>query len=98
MRRELTLSSSVLLCLSRFAACLAADHAAVLQPDVDAPFTDVADVVNRLLPYHVFQQPDEDLNSLLNRKRSKGKERARRHDVRQEIEGEGKFADPDRQS
>ncbi|KAI9569621.1 hypothetical protein HD554DRAFT_2204384 [Boletus coccyginus] len=59
-----------------FAACLAADHAAVLQPDVDTPFTDVADVVNRLLPYHVFQQPDEDLNPSLNRKRSKGKEKA----------------------
>lgn len=98
MRRGLSSSNSALLCLSSFAACLAADHAAVLQPDVDTPFTDVADVVNRLLPYHVFQQPDEDLNSLLNRKRSKGKEKARHPEIRQEIDGEGKFADPGRQS
>lgn len=95
MRRELASSNSALLRLSSFAACLAADHAAVLQPDVDTPFTDVADVVNRLLPYHVFQQPDEDLNSSLNRKRSKGKEKATSHEIRQEIEGEGKPGDPD---
>lgn len=64
---------------------------------MDTPFTDVPDVVNRLLPYHVFQQPDEDLGSLLNRTRSKGKEKARHHEIRQEIEGETEFADPDYQ-
>ncbi|KIJ61320.1 hypothetical protein HYDPIDRAFT_116082 [Hydnomerulius pinastri MD-312] len=74
-----------------FAACLAADHAAVLYPDVDTPFMDAADVVNRLLPYHVFQQPDEDLKSLLDRKRSKGKEKAKHDELREEIE-ETRFA------
>ncbi|KAG9316571.1 hypothetical protein JVU11DRAFT_2624 [Chiua virens] len=69
-----------------FAACLAADHAAVLHPDVDTPFIDMADAVNRLLPYHVFQQPSEDLDSLSSRKRSKGKEKARHHEIRHEIE------------
>lgn len=88
MRREFTHSIAAYSRHSRFAACLAADHAAVLHPDVDTPFTDVADVVNRLLPYHVFQQPDEDLSALLNRKRSKGKEKARHNETRQEIEGE----------
>ncbi|KAI6021390.1 hypothetical protein BKA83DRAFT_4281280 [Pisolithus microcarpus] len=42
-----------------FAACLTADHAAVLHPDIDSPFSDHVDVVNRLLPYHIFQQPQE---------------------------------------
>ncbi|KIL00698.1 hypothetical protein PAXRUDRAFT_821383 [Paxillus rubicundulus Ve08.2h10] len=68
-----------------FAACFAADHAAVLRPDVDTPFIDAADVVNRLLPYHVFQQPDEDMKLLLNRKYSKGKEKAERGEIREEI-------------
>ena len=94
--RTLTSSNSALLRPSSFVACLAADHAAVLQPDVDTPFTDVADVVNRLLPYHIFQQPDEDLNP--NRKRSKGKEKASRHKIRQEIEGEGRITDLDCQT
>ena len=91
MRTDLTSSDFALLRLPSFAACLAADHAAVLQPDMDAPFTDVADVVNRLLPYHVFQQPNEDLDLLLNRTRSKGKEKARHREIQQDIEGEGSW-------
>ncbi|KAL0956552.1 hypothetical protein HGRIS_002689 [Hohenbuehelia grisea] len=57
-----------------FKARIAADHAAVLQPDVDTPFTDAADVVKRLLPYHVYQQPQDDLEWLLNG--GKGKRKA----------------------
>jgi hypothetical protein len=53
---------------------------------VDTPFIDAADVVNRLLPYHVFQQPDEDMK-LLNRKNSKGKEKAEHGEIREEIKG-----------
>jgi len=69
-----------------FASCLAADHAAVLNPDVDSPFIDAVDVVHRLLPYHVFQQPQEDLRTVTERRRAKGKGKA--HDViLDEIEG-----------
>ena len=37
------------------------DHISVLYPDVDTPFVDGVDVVQRLLPYHVFQLPREEL-------------------------------------
>ncbi|KAG1808267.1 uncharacterized protein BJ212DRAFT_1384434 [Suillus subaureus] len=73
-----------------FASCLAADHAVVLNPDVDSPFVDAVDVVHRLLPFHVFQQPQEDLRTVTERRRAKGKGKA--HDViRDEIE-DTKFA------
>ncbi|KAF8633323.1 hypothetical protein AX17_004496 [Amanita inopinata Kibby_2008] len=58
---------------ARFASSLASDHAAVLSPDVDSPFVDYVDVVKRLLPYHVFQQPQEDLANLVCNKKGKGK-------------------------
>ncbi|KAJ7462372.1 hypothetical protein B0H11DRAFT_1735387, partial [Mycena galericulata] len=67
---------------ARVAARLALDHAAVLSPDTETPFSDCIDVVNRLLPYHVFHQPREDLDR-------KGKGKA--DDLRAEIE-ETKFA------
>jgi hypothetical protein len=58
----------------------------VLNPDVDSPFVDAVDVVHRLLPYHVLQQPQEDLRIIAERRRAKGKGKA--HDViRDEIEG-----------
>lgn len=69
-----------------FASCLAADHAVVLNPDVDSPFVDAVDVVHRLLPYHVFQQPEEDLRIVTERRRAKGKGKAR-DTIRDEIEG-----------
>ncbi|TFK75367.1 hypothetical protein BDN72DRAFT_810959 [Pluteus cervinus] len=50
---------------SRFASRLAADHVGVLHPDVDTPFTDTLDVVKRLLPYHVYHQPRDDLATML---------------------------------
>ncbi|KAI6119862.1 hypothetical protein EDD16DRAFT_1479769 [Pisolithus croceorrhizus] len=85
-----------LLCLTvqhetSFAACLAADHAAVLHPDIDSPFSDHADVVNRLLPYHIFQQPQEDVRTLPESRPYKGKERAKYDDIRLEIK-ETRFA------
>ncbi|KAJ6499956.1 hypothetical protein C8R47DRAFT_1109753 [Mycena vitilis] len=67
---------------ARFASRLALDHAAVLNPDTETPFSDSIDVVNRLLPYHVFLQPTEDLDP-------KGKRKA--DDLETEIE-ETKFA------
>ncbi|KAJ7703131.1 hypothetical protein B0H17DRAFT_922683 [Mycena rosella] len=63
---------------SRVAARLAQDHAAVTNPDTETPFSDSIDVVNRLLPYHVFHQPKEDLDR-------KGKRKA--DDLATEIEG-----------
>ncbi|KAI6157750.1 hypothetical protein BKA82DRAFT_4060893 [Pisolithus tinctorius] len=74
-----------------FAACLAADHAAVLHPDIDSPFADHADVVNRLLPYHIFQQPQEDTRTVAASRPPKGKEKAKYDDIRLEIK-ETRFA------
>ncbi|KAJ7084447.1 hypothetical protein B0H15DRAFT_398490 [Mycena belliarum] len=45
---------------ARVAARLALDHASVINPDTESPFSNTVDVVNRLLPYHVFHQPNED--------------------------------------
>ncbi|KAG9051377.1 hypothetical protein FS837_008472 [Tulasnella sp. UAMH 9824] len=44
-----------------FTQLLAADHTAVDSPDVETPFRDAVDVVRRLLPYHVFQHHQEEL-------------------------------------
>ena len=51
---------------------------------MDTPFADEIDVVNRLLPYHVFQQPREDLEGLISKK---GKEKAVDQEWRDEFEG-----------
>lgn len=69
---------------TRFAAQLALDQNAVLYPDVDSPFSDTVDAVNRLLPYHVYQQPKEDLEPLMSSHKGKGKAT---EDLRQEISG-----------
>lgn len=61
---------------------IAKDHAAVMKPDVDSPFLDAADVVNRLLPYHVFQIPQHDLDAFIGVS-VKGKEKA----VEKELSG-----------
>jgi hypothetical protein len=34
---------------------------AVLQPDYKTPFRSLKDAVARLLPYHIFEYPDEDM-------------------------------------
>ncbi|PPQ63987.1 hypothetical protein CVT24_009416 [Panaeolus cyanescens] len=47
------------------------DENSVLHPDVDSPFVDQLDAIMRLLPYHLFQQPREDMT-----RSKKGKERA----------------------
>jgi len=59
----------------RFKGRLAQDRAAILHPDVDSPFVDELDVINRLLPYHIFQQPKDDLNRSISES-GKGKEKA----------------------
>ncbi|CAG8480836.1 3503_t:CDS:2 [Ambispora leptoticha] len=46
-----------------FAQRLAEDHRAVLYPDYKTPFSSFGDVLNRLLPYHIYQYADEELDS-----------------------------------
>ncbi|KAJ4467941.1 hypothetical protein C8J55DRAFT_207454 [Lentinula edodes] len=58
---------------ARVSSRIAADHEAVLNPDVESPFVDTIDVVNRLLPYHIFFQPKEDLAPLLRDRKGKTK-------------------------
>lgn len=70
---------------------LAADHLSVMFPDVDTPFTDTEDVIRRLLPYHVLQQPAKDLQEVIFDPYGKGKARAVRKTEAQnvvDIEGE----------
>lgn len=41
---------------------LESDHTKVLEPDYNTPFSSYNDVLDRLLPYHVYQHPDADLD------------------------------------
>lgn len=71
---------------------MAEDQRAALAPDTDTPFVDQVDVVNRLLPYHVFQQPREDVDAVLQSgsiyPSRKGKRKATEEDLlREEIAG-----------
>ncbi|KAH8080267.1 hypothetical protein BXZ70DRAFT_641162 [Cristinia sonorae] len=76
---------------ARVCARLAEDHAMVLKPDVETPFVDKVDVVKRLLPYHVFQHPMEDLIPLT-QPAGKGKMKATEEDLLREEIAETKFA------
>jgi hypothetical protein len=68
---------------------LTTDHISVLFPDVETPFQDVEDVVDRLLPYHVFQHPREDLLKT----GGKGKRKATETEILQsELEGAPLFS------
>ena len=70
---------------ARIAQQIAADQTAALQPDTETPFVDAADAVTRLLPYHVFQHPAEDLQTITG---NKGKRKATEEDLlREEIAG-----------
>ena len=81
----------LVICLRRIASRLAEDHHAALFPDVDEPFADDVDVVQRLLPYHVYQLPREDLEMLGHQNGTahpsrKGKRKATEEDLlREEI-------------
>ncbi|OBZ67273.1 hypothetical protein A0H81_12834 [Grifola frondosa] len=89
-------ASAMLETATGIAASLAADHIAVLYPDVDTPFTDAVDAVTRLLPYHVFHQPKEDLDAQTNSQHAssyrKGKRKATEEDLIREEIAETKFA------
>lgn len=56
---------------------LMADRKTVHQPDIETPFQDAADVVRRLLPYHIFNHPQSELEHAIatGRRLSKGKEK-----------------------
>ena len=73
------------LILGSIALSLEADHILSLYPDADTPFEDEIDVINRLLPYHVFQHPKNDLDTL---RGLKGKAKMTEEDMlREEIRG-----------
>ncbi|KAJ3504404.1 hypothetical protein NLJ89_g7953 [Agrocybe chaxingu] len=69
---------------SRLSSRLAEDQASISQADIDSPFVDELDAVNRLLPYHVYQQPRKDLEQLVPTAR-KGKGKAVDEDLASEI-------------
>ena len=64
---------------------LSADQAFALYPDIDTPFSTEVDVVKRLLPYHIYQQPQHDLDCI---RKIKGKGKVTGTDLlREEIKG-----------
>ncbi|TFK54437.1 hypothetical protein OE88DRAFT_1733096 [Heliocybe sulcata] len=78
---------------AKISALLAGDQLVTLYPEVDEPFVDADDALKRLLPYHIYQQPKEDLDYVAQAtRRSKGKGKAKEEsDLREEIV-ETKFA------
>ncbi|THH30786.1 hypothetical protein EUX98_g3409 [Antrodiella citrinella] len=73
---------------SRVITRLTEDHQHTTDPDIETPFVDTLDVVKRLLPYHVYQHPLEDLHA----RRRKGKGKATEEDILREEIAETKFA------
>lgn len=71
--------------LIRFALSLAFDQLSALHPNTDAPFENAVDVVNRLLPYHIFLHPRESLDPVEGI--HKGKRKITSHDLANEIKG-----------
>ncbi|KAG8864574.1 hypothetical protein FRB96_005078 [Tulasnella sp. 330] len=69
----------------RIQELLAADQKAAMNPDVETPFSDAADAVRRLLPFHVFHHPQEELEYAITAARKhdlfKGKGKAKELDV-----------------
>ncbi|KDR75844.1 hypothetical protein GALMADRAFT_248572 [Galerina marginata CBS 339.88] len=68
--------------INRVQSRLAQDQSMISHPDVDSPFIDEVDVMNRLLPFHLLQQPKEDLEMVVF---GKGKEKARDLGWKEEI-------------
>lgn len=67
------------------AANLEYDQIVALYPDAETPFENELDVVQRLLPYHIYQYPRHDLDEL---RGLKGKERARENSIlKDEVKG-----------
>lgn len=55
-----------------FAQALTADQSAALQPDYRTPFQSANDVVQRLLPYHVWHVNEDDLRWALDKSKAEG--------------------------
>ncbi|KAJ2500942.1 hypothetical protein GGH96_002356 [Coemansia sp. RSA 1972] len=51
----------------RFRDALAMDHQMVQQPEWQTPFTGPHDIIQRLLPFHVFQYPDSAIDASITR-------------------------------
>ena len=69
----------------RVAQNLAIDQIMTAFPEVDEPFKSKRDVVDRLLPYHIYQHPRRDLEEL---RGLKGKGKATELDMlKEEIKG-----------
>lgn len=72
-------------------ALLAADQKAAMNPDIETPFADATDAVRRLLPFHVFHHPQEELEYAITAARKhdlfKGKGKARELDVPSHLQG-----------
>ncbi|KAK7692740.1 hypothetical protein QCA50_004373 [Cerrena zonata] len=77
---------------ARVAVSLNSDQNSALNPDVDTPFRDATDVIQRLLPYHIFQHPAEDIAVLCRGSISKGKRKATEEDLLREEIAETRFA------
>jgi len=73
---------------TRLNSRLAHDQGLISHPDVDSQFVDETDVIKRLLPYHIFQQPKEDLGPTIS---GKAKANVAEVDLKEEIRGEGAF-------
>ncbi|THH07231.1 hypothetical protein EW145_g3528 [Phellinidium pouzarii] len=75
------------------AACVSAnltmDQITALYPDADTPFEDEVDVIKRLLPYHIYQHPQHDLDEV---RGLKGKSKATEVDLLREEVKETRFA------
>ena len=83
-----SLCSPITFLFTRLNSRLAHDQELILHPDVDSQFVDETDVIKRLLPYHIFQQPKEDLGSTVS---GKAKTKVAEADLKEEIRGEGAF-------
>lgn len=47
----------------RYTEALQKDHEKITKPDYTTPFKSIEDVIDRLLPYHIYQYPLNDLNA-----------------------------------
>lgn len=78
----------IIFLLTRLNSRLAHDQRLISHPDVDSQFVDETDVIERLLPYHIFQQPKEDLGSTISGKATANPAEV---DLKEEIRGKGAF-------
>ena len=49
--------------IDRIYDSILSDHKAVTEPDYKTPFKSKQDVIDRLLPYHIYQYPKVDMDA-----------------------------------